>query len=248
MLKLKLQYFGNLMQRADSLEKTPMLGKTESKRRRGWQRRRWLDGITDSTDMSLSKLWEIDEGQGSLACCSRWGHKESDTTYRLKWLQWSLFHESRVIRKPKDLGHYVKTQTEELQHSWNKRWYQGQWYRGPMAAPALGTQEHVNGHQEDLMLKWRLKLQWDTTSHLSERSSLKNLSTEKKDHPPYCWQKCKLVQLLWKTVRRFLKKLNIKLPYNPVIPLLCTYLEKTTLQKDTLTPMFRAALFTIAKI
>ena len=86
MLKLKLQYFGHLMQRTDSLEKTLKLGNIKGRRRRGQQRMRWLDGITDSMDMSLSNLWELvmdRDGQGILVCCSPWGHKESDMTEQL---------------------------------------------------------------------------------------------------------------------------------------------------------------------
>ena len=73
MLKLKLQYFGHLMRRPDSLEKTLMLGKIEGRRRRGQQRIRWLDGITNSMYTGLG-------GQGGLACCGSSGHKESDMT------------------------------------------------------------------------------------------------------------------------------------------------------------------------
>ena len=83
MLKLKPQYFGHLMRRIDSLEKTLMLGKIEGRRRRGQQRMQWLDGIIDSIDMSLSKLPGDSEGHGSLACCSPWGCKELDTTEQL---------------------------------------------------------------------------------------------------------------------------------------------------------------------
>ena len=83
MLKLKLQYFGHLMQRADSSENILMLGKIEGRRRRGRQRMRWLHGITDSMDMSLSELMGVGDGQGGLVCYGSWGRKESDTTERL---------------------------------------------------------------------------------------------------------------------------------------------------------------------
>ena len=73
MLKLQLQYFGHQKQRANSLEKTLMLGKIEGSRRRGGQRMRWLDGISDWMDMSLRKFREMVKDRGGLACCSPWG-------------------------------------------------------------------------------------------------------------------------------------------------------------------------------
>ena len=81
---------GHLMWRTDSFEKTLMLGKIEGRRKRGQQRMRWLDGITNSVDMSLSELWEFD-GQGGLACCNSGGRKESDTTERLNWTELKIF-------------------------------------------------------------------------------------------------------------------------------------------------------------
>ena len=83
MLKLKLQYFGHLMRSVDSLGKTLMLGGIGGRRKRGRQRMRWLDGITDSMDVSLSKLPRVGDVQRSLACSDSWGHKESDTIARL---------------------------------------------------------------------------------------------------------------------------------------------------------------------
>ena len=81
MLKLKLQYFGHLIQRTDPLKRTLMLGGIEGRRRRGRQRMRWLDGITESMDMSL--VTGVGDGQGGLVCCGSWGYKETDVTEQL---------------------------------------------------------------------------------------------------------------------------------------------------------------------
>ena len=80
MLKLKLQYFGHLMRRADSCEKILMLGKIKGGRRRGQQRMRWLDGIIDLMDMGLGELQELVMDREGLVCCGSWGRKNLDTT------------------------------------------------------------------------------------------------------------------------------------------------------------------------
>ena len=83
MLKLKPQYFGHLMQRTDSLEKTLMLGKIEGRRRRGQQRMRWLDGIMTQWSHEFEQALGVGDEQGSLVCCSPWDHKELDRTEQL---------------------------------------------------------------------------------------------------------------------------------------------------------------------
>ena len=87
MLRLKLQYFGHLIRRVDSLEKTLMLGGVEGRRRRGWQKMRRLDGITDLMHGEFGWTPEVGDGQGGLACCDSWGCKDLDMTEGLNWTE-----------------------------------------------------------------------------------------------------------------------------------------------------------------
>ena len=140
MLKLKLQYFGHPMWRADSLEKTLMLAKIEGRRRRGRKRTRWLDGITNSMDMGFSGLWGCD-GQGDLVCCGSWDCKESDMTEWLNWTEcllqclthiWPLTFSEWIVRRKWDLGHgEVSLPNKELGTSFWGLWNHCRWWLQP---------------------------------------------------------------------------------------------------------------------
>ena len=115
MLKLQLQYFGHLMRRADSLEKTLMLWKIEGRRRRRWQRMRWLDGIIDSMDRGLGGLG-VGDGQRSLACCSSWCCKESDVT---EWLNWTELNLNIAVSQ--GIGRPEKKERDKGEAGWTVR-------------------------------------------------------------------------------------------------------------------------------
>ena len=111
MLKLKLQYFGHLMWRADSLDKTMMLGKVEGKRKRGWQRMRWLDGITDSVDISVSKLREIVKGKEA---CYAAVHEVPKSRTRLSNWTTNTYNKYLLFQESGNMADQVKSPRQSL--------------------------------------------------------------------------------------------------------------------------------------
>jgi len=203
-LKLRLQYFGHLMGTANSLEKTLRLGKIEGMRRRRWQRMRWLDGITDSMDMSMSKLGHS-KGQESLACCSPRGHKE--LTRLSNWTT-ALRH---WIHRNLTLGSSSRTMISTLQTkvpSWKYYWSSqvSLWMQICREIPWLQTTKptgitytHTCTHTQRKMAQvvFIYKVQWQIKKgQRMQRMSTKYWKQQWKAKSSFCFQ-CILNELVY---------------------------------------------------
>ena len=183
MLKVKLQYFGHLMQRSDSLEKTLMLGKIEGKKRRRWQRMRWLDGINDSVDMNLSRLREMVKDREAW-CATVHGAAEPNMTEWLTLLHWISRHETRrcLFLGRKAMTNLDSILKRQRHHLADKGLY-SQIYGFSSGHTSVWNLDHKEGWMlknwwfQTVVLEKALKrVPW--TSRRSNQSTLKEISSE----------------------------------------------------------------------